>query len=129
VEVVLDVWEYRYVENPGAAWGFLSQTKSRLRTPFFIVVTVVAMAFILIYFYSTSLHQTLLRTALALVFGGAIGNFIDRVRLGYVIDFIHWHWRNSFSWPTFNIADSAITVGVVFMALDLFLSRPESARG
>jgi len=61
---------------------------------------------------------------LALVFGGAVGNFLDRIRLGYVIDFIDWHWlKDGPSWPTFNIADSGITVGVTLMVLDMLFAK------
>lgn len=79
--------------------------------------------FIVVYFLRTQKDQWLLRFALALVFGGAIGNFADRIRLGYVIDFIEWHWYDKASWPTFNVADSAISVGVCLMILDMFLHR------
>ena len=112
-------WHFRYVENPGAAWGFLSNSASVFRTPFFLVVSLVAMVFIVLYFRRTEIQQIWLRLALALVFGGAIGNFIDRARLGYVIDFIDFYY-GQWHWPAFNVADSAITVGVVLMLLDVF---------
>lgn len=123
VAVLDDFWHFRYVENPGAAWGFLSGAASWFRTPFFLLVSIAAMVFIIVYFRKTQAHQRVLRVALALVFGGAVGNFIDRVRLGYVIDFIDWHWYDKATWPTFNIADSAISVGVVLMLLDMQLAK------
>ena len=128
VEVVRDFWHFRYVENPGAAWGFLAGADSPWRTPFFLILSVVAMVFIVLYYRKTTLQQQILRLALALVFGGAIGNFLDRVRLGYVIDFIDWHWYDKATWPTFNIADSAISVGVALMLLDMLLQKPEGAK-
>lgn len=115
----------RYVENPGAAWGFLSRSMSVYRTPFFLTLSVFAMGFILVYFSRTTPEQKTLRVALALVFGGAMGNFVDRSRLGYVIDFIDWHLRDGFVWPTFNVADAAISIGV---ALLLLLSLGEERR-
>jgi len=121
--VLENFWHFKYVENPGAAWGFLQSAPSWFRTPFFLAVSVAAMVFIVVYFRKTQADQKLLRVALALVFGGAVGNFIDRARLGYVIDFIDWHWYER-SWPTFNIADSAITVGVVLLVLDMKLYKP-----
>lgn len=117
-------WSFVYAENPGAAWSFLRESPEWFRTPFFLLVSVAAMVFIVIYFRRTEPQQWLLRLALALVFGGALGNFFDRVRLGYVIDFIDWHWYGLYTWPTFNVADSAITVGVVIMALDMLFHKP-----
>jgi signal peptidase II len=121
VPVIENFWHFRYIENPGAAWGFLSGSASALRTPFFLLVSVVAMGFIVTYFRRTTPEQKALRLGLALVFGGAIGNFADRVRLGYVIDFIDWHYFDKAAWPTFNVADAAITAGVGILLLDMFL--------
>lgn len=121
VSVLDNFWHYRYVENPGAAWGFLSQSLSAWRTPFFLCVSLSAMAFIVICQRKAAPEQRALRTGLAMVFGGAVGNFVDRVRLGYVIDFIDWHYYDKAAWPTFNVADAAITIGVGILLLDLFL--------
>ena len=118
VEVVESFWHFRYVENPGAAWGFLSGSAAWFRTPFFLVMSTLAMGFMVYYFRQTRPGQWLVRLALALVFGGAVGNFLDRVRLGYVIDFIDWHWYDA-HWPTFNIADACISVGVCLMVIDM----------
>jgi signal peptidase II len=123
VEVLEDFWHFRYVENPGAAWGFLSRTGESFRTPLFLVVSVLAMVFIVAYFRRTDASQRLLRFGLALVFGGAVGNFLDRVRLGYVIDFVDWHWFDKATWPTFNVADAGISVGVVILLLQSFFHR------
>ena len=117
-------WSFVYAENPGAAWSFLRDAPEWFRTPFFLLVSVAAMVFIVVYFRRTEPQQRSLRLALALVYGGALGNFFDRVRLGYVIDFIDWHWYGRFTWPTFNVADSAITVGVVIMAADMLFHKP-----
>ena len=125
VSVLDDFWHFRYVQNPGAAFGFLSGSTSAWRTPFFTIVSLGAMVFIVSYFRKTTPKQKILRSALALVMGGAIGNFVDRVRLGYVIDFIDWHWYDKARWPTFNIADAAISVGVALLLLDVFMN-PQS---
>ena len=127
VTILPNFWHFRYVENPGAAWGFLAGSASAWRTPFFLCISLTAMVFLLRYFASTTRDQLQLRFALALVFGGAVGNFLDRVRLGYVIDFIDWHWYNAATWPTFNVADAAITVGVGMLFIDMFASKPRSA--
>jgi signal peptidase II len=120
-------WSFSYAQNPGAAWSFLATAPDSFRTPFFLIVSLAAMIFIVYYFRRTEPNQHLLRAALMLVFGGAVGNFLDRARLGYVIDFIRWHYYEM-SWPTFNVADSAITVGVIIMMAEmLFAKQPQQA--
>ncbi|ATB44818.1 signal peptidase II [Corallococcus macrosporus] len=115
-----DYWHFRYVENPGAAWGIFGDLPEGARRAFFLVVSLVAMGFIVAMYRRTPVEQRLSRVSLALVAGGALGNFVDRLLRGYVIDFIDWHWRNQpgMRWPTFNVADVAISVGVVLMLLD-----------
>ena len=128
VEVVGDFWHFRYVENPGAAFGFLSRSDSPWRTPFFLVVAVIACFVVISLYRESKPSQVILRLALAMILGGAIGNFIDRLRLGYVIDFIDWHWYDAYTWPTFNIADSGISVGVVLMFVEMLRQAREEKR-
>ncbi|QDE93919.1 signal peptidase II [Myxococcus xanthus] len=115
-----DYWHFRYVENPGAAWGIFGDLPEGARRLFFLVVSLAAMGFIFVMYRRTPMEQRLARVSLALVTGGALGNFVDRLLRGYVIDFIDWHWRNQpgMRWPTFNVADVAISVGVSLMLLD-----------
>lgn len=120
ITVVSNFFHLRYVENPGAAWGFLSASAAAWRTPFFLTVSVAAMAFILLHFRQSRADQRGMRVALAMVFGGAVGNFVDRARLGYVIDFIDWHLGDTFTWPTFNVADAAISIGVIVLLLGIY---------
>ncbi|RKG61803.1 signal peptidase II [Corallococcus sp. AB011P] len=122
-----DYWHFRYVENPGAAWGMFSNLPETARKAFFHVVSLVALGFILTLYRKTEPSQKGVRVALALITGGALGNFVDRLIRGYVIDFIDWHWRNQpgMRWPTFNVADAAICVGVALMLLDSL--RPEAS--
>ncbi|WNZ62659.1 signal peptidase II [Myxococcus sp. MxC21-1] len=122
-----DYWHFRYVENPGAAWGIFGDMPEGVRRLFFLVVSLAAMGFIFVMYRRTPMEQRLARVALALVTAGALGNFVDRLLRGYVIDFIDWHWRNQpgMRWPTFNVADVAITVGVSLMLLDS-LRAPKS---
>lgn len=121
-----------YVRNLGAAWGTLSELPDFVRVPFFYIVTVVAVLIIALYMRSTPMHHRLARFALALILSGAIGNFIDRVRLGYVIDWIDVRW-NLFGWwynfPNFNIADCAITVGVSCLIFDMLVLEAIRRRG
>ena len=117
VSVIDGFWNWRYVENPGAAWGFLSRVDEKVRVPFFLLISVGALFFIFSFFRKLTDDQHLMITSLSLVFGGAIGNFIDRLHLSYVIDFIDWY-VGSAHWPTFNVADSAISCGVGLMVLE-----------
>jgi lipoprotein signal peptidase len=114
-----------YVRNPGAAWGLLASADESFRQPFFLIVSLVAVGFIFYLYRRLEPSQRLARVALALVMGGAIGNFIDRLRFSYVIDFIDVRY-GTFRWPTFNIADAAITLGVAMLLLDMFLERLRS---
>lgn len=107
-----------YVRNPGAAWGFLANADESFRRPFFITVSSLAMIFILFVYARLERSQKLLAIALALVMGGAVGNFIDRIRFDYVIDFLDVY-VGSYRWPTFNVADIAISVGVFFLFADM----------
>ncbi len=122
-----DYWHFRYVENPGAAWGLFGNLPDSVRRPFFHLMTLVALGFLLSLYRRADHEPPLMRWALALVTGGALGNFLDRLLRGYVIDFIDWHWRNQpgMRWPTFNVADAAICVGIgLLMLLSLKGRRP-----
>jgi signal peptidase II len=109
VTVIENFFNITYVRNKGAAFGILAD--SAFRIPFFITVATVAALGILWYLRQLRADQRLLHFALSLIFAGAVGNLIDRIRLGEVIDFLDVHWYQH-HWPAFNVADSAITVGV-----------------
>jgi signal peptidase II len=111
VVVIPGFWNHRYVENPGAAWGLLARLPESVRIPF-----------ILVFFRRLEPDQRMLQMALSFVLGGAIGNFLDRLHLSYVIDFIDWHIKDA-HWPTFNVADSCICVGVGLLLLESRLAR------
>ncbi len=113
------LWRMNYVENPGAAWGLFRGFHEPWRTTFFVIVSLGAVAFILHYYRKVATSQRFLQVALAFVLAGAVGNFIDRLARQYVIDFVEWYWwRNEeLRWPTFNVADSLIVVGVVMLVL------------
>ena len=109
----------RYAENPGAAWGMLRDLPAGFRHGFFVVMTLAALTFILWYFRKLRDDQRWMQVALSFVFSGAVGNLIDRLARGYVIDFVQWHWwkRPDLYWPIFNLADSLIVVGVAMILL------------
>ena len=125
VDVVPGLWSHKYVENPGAAWGLLGGLDEKVRVPFFHAVSLSAIAFIVLYYRRLQADQRLLAWALALVLGGALGNYADRLARNYVIDFVDWHWRGDprWHWPTFNLADAAISVGVFLMLVDSLFGR------
>ena len=107
-----------YVHNTGAAFSFLSEAGGWQRW-FFAAMAFVISVVLTIWLYRLKKHETLLAVALALVLGGAIGNLIDRLAYGYVIDFLDVYYQTR-HWPAFNIADSAISVGVFLMLLESF---------
>ncbi len=121
--VIPGFFDLTYVRNPGAAFGILANAQGHWRVVFFITVSLAALA-VIIALIRTS-HDRLPIIAFALIGGGAVGNLIDRVRFGEVVDFIEWYYR-SYHWPTFNIADSAITIGVALLAADMLFERKRS---
>jgi signal peptidase II len=102
------------VHNTGAAFGLLAGQASVLRTIFFLGVSLLAIGVILWMLFRLPQDRKVELLALSLIFGGALGNFIDRARLGEVIDFIDVYYR-TYHWPAFNVADSAITIGVMLL--------------
>ncbi len=127
VTFIRDYLELRYAENCGGAWGLLHGARESLRKPFFLLVTVGAVIFIVHLYRTLEPGQKAMRWALPLVLGGALGNLVDRVRLGYVVDFIDAHWRERYHWPTFNVADIAITVGILLMLLEYIIGPKRTA--
>lgn len=129
VIVVEQFWQHRYTQNRGAAWGILAGAGESFRVPFFYLVSIGAVIFIFFYYRKLEAKQRYLQIALALVLGGALGNAIDRLLRGYVIDFIDWHWFDPTwahpgrHWPTFNVADSGISVGLVLLFLEMFFVK------
>jgi signal peptidase II len=107
-----------YVHNLGAAFSFLSEAGGWQRW-FFTVIAATISTILIIWIYRLKNHETLLAVALALVLGGAVGNLIDRVAYGYVIDFLDFYYQGR-HWPAFNIADSSIFLGVFLMLLENF---------
>ena len=117
IPVIDGLFSLTYLRNRGAAFSFLSDASWRL--PFFLIATVIAVIAILVAFKKLRDDQRFAAVSLTLILAGAVGNLIDRVRLGEVIDFLDVYWR-SHHWPAFNVADSAICVGVALLAFDMF---------
>ncbi|MDD2580487.1 MAG: signal peptidase II [Desulfuromonadaceae bacterium] len=126
IPVIENFFNITYVRNKGAAFSFLSNASWRL--PFFITISIVAAIVILIAFRRLRDNQKLAHISLAMIFSGAVGNLIDRIRLGEVIDFLDVHWYR-LHWPAFNVADSLICVGVFLLAVDMILEEKRLKRG
>lgn len=118
---VLPFFSLVLVHNTGAAFSFLADAGGWQRW-FFIAVGIVA-TIVIVRLLKRHAHEPRLAAPLALVLGGALGNVIDRVVLGHVVDFLYFHYR-SFAWPAFNIADSAIFIGAAWLIWDSLTSKP-----
>jgi signal peptidase II len=120
------------VHNTGAAFGLLAGLHPGWREPFFFLVPVLTLLAILFIFARLREDQSVSVYALAMIVGGALGNLADRIRLGYVIDFLDTHWQNHWHFPAFNLADSGITIGVFLLVLGMLRDKEdtvEAARG
>jgi signal peptidase II len=126
VEVIPGLFRLSYATNRGVAFSLFADSQFDIRW-ILSAVSLIAALFVLSYFRRAPADKTRLNVSLALLMAGIIGNMIDRVRLGEVVDFIELHWRDLYSWPTFNIADSAICVGAALLALEM-LREEKSAR-
>jgi signal peptidase II len=127
ISVIKGFMNFNYTENSGIAFGMLNESNV---TWLLVAVSVVAIAVVAFYLVKTSLKHRLLLAALSLLAGGISGNLIDRVRMGSVIDFIELYYdfhAKRYQWPVFNIADTAITMGALLLAIDLFFA-PRAAR-
>jgi signal peptidase II len=124
-EIVPGILQLTYVHNRGAAFGLFNTADLPYQAQLFSLVSLLALTGIVVYSLRLSPTRLLPQSALALIFGGAIGNLIDRLRHGYVIDFIDVYWGR-YHWPMFNAADSAISVGVGLLILDM-LREPRTA--
>ncbi len=122
VVVIPDYFSWTLAYNTGAAFSFLAGASGWQRW-FFAAIALVVSVVLVVWLKRLKPEETWLAVALALVLGGALGNLVDRVLLGHVVDFILVHWQHRWYFPAFNIADSAITVGAIILALDMFKSN------
>jgi len=122
---LLPFLDITHIRNRGAAFGILNDLPEGIRMPLFALVLVLAIIVISIFLKKAESRDRILIFSLSLIMGGAIGNSIDRFRLGYVTDFIDFHWFGdpNYHWPPFNVADSAITIGVILILFDAFFLK------
>src|SRR5207247_7188904 len=118
VTMIPGLMDVIHIRNAGAAFGILNTVEFPLKTVVIAVIATAALIGVGMYAASLARHQLVARTGLALIIGGAAGNLIDRVVAGSVVDFVDVYWRTWHFW-VFNVADSAISVGVTVMILDM----------
>lgn len=125
IPVIEGFFSITHVRNPGAAFSLFATSPEPFRRIFFVVVTLVAIALVFSFFRRLAPGERLSALALGLVLGGAVGNLVDRLVYGEVIDFLHFRLLGGYSWPDFNLADTFIVVGVGLLVLELFATEGE----
>jgi signal peptidase II len=123
IEVIAGFLDIIHIRNSGVAFGFLQGFGTQYKTLSLIGVAAVAVFLLGFLVSQVRREQKLQAFSLALILGGALGNIIDRFRLGEVIDFVDAHWQDSYHWPAFNVADMAISIGIVLLLIDELLLR------
>jgi signal peptidase II len=124
IELIPNLLSLSYVRNSGVAFGLFADLQSVWKPYVLAGMAVIAVAVILVYSSRTPTNRVLLQVALAITMGGILGNFTDRVMHGFVVDFIEFHYKELFYWPTFNVADSAISIGIALLLIDT-VKNPE----
>jgi signal peptidase II len=122
IPVIPGFFNITHVQNPGGAFGFLAQQSPLIRSIVFLLMSFLAVCLIFWFYRKTPPTHRFLAVGFALIFGGAIGNLVDRVRFGRVVDFLDFY-LGGWHWPAFNVADSAITTGIAIFLLHVVLGR------
>jgi signal peptidase II len=125
IVVIPGFFHLTYIRNPGAAFGILADQGNGFRFVFFMVTSVVAVVLLFVLLYKAPEDQWLAPIAISLVLGGAFGNLLDRIRFGEVIDFLDF-FVNGSHWPAFNVADSAITIGITILMIHFFMEHKKN---
>lgn len=121
IKIIGDFLRFSYVENRGAAFGILQNKQW-----FFIIITVIMMGVLLYLFFKYNISR-LSKLSIVLIAGGAIGNLIDRVKLGYVVDFIDVRFGKIYDFPVFNMADSFVVVGTIILIFLILFNKFEKS--
>ena len=125
VTVIPGFFDITHIQNPGGAFGFLADSSPAVRRLVFLFVSMMALGLIFWFYIKTPFTHRFLATGFAMIFGGAAGNLIDRIRFGKVVDFLDVY-IGSYHWPAFNVADSSIVVGIgIFLFHLVFNKMPE----
>jgi signal peptidase II len=123
--VIEGFFKIHYVRNEGIAFGLFHGSQSPWKPVILTVLAIMALIVVLYYIWSTPLDERVMLLCLGLLLGGILGNFLERLIRQHVTDFIEVHWRELYSWPTFNVADSAITCGVLIILFQTFFGQQE----
>jgi len=121
--VIDGFFKIHYVRNEGIAFGLFHTSQSPWKEIILSVLAIMAVIVVIYYIWSTPLNQPQLLISLGLLLGGILGNFLERMVHHYVTDFIEVYWQGYFRWPTFNVADTAITCGVLFILYESFMGE------
>lgn len=122
VPVIPGLFNLTHIQNPGGAFGFLAQQSSILRSIIFLTGSLLAIGLVFYLYKNTPKTASWLTTGISLILGGAVGNLIDRARFGKVVDFLDFY-LDDLHWPAFNIADSAVSVGIVIFLFHLLFKK------
>ena len=122
ITVIPGFFSLTHIHNPGGAFGFLAQQSPTIRLAVFLIASTAAIVLVFYFYATTPDTHPWLSLAFALIFSGAIGNLIDRVRFGIVVDFLDFYIGNA-HWPAFNVADSAITIGITVFVIHLVFKK------
>lgn len=124
--VLLPILDFRYVENRDIAFSLMEWIPERIRPTLILTLGCIMTLYVIFLFVRYAAEDWFLGFGLASILAGALGNLLDRITRGYVVDFIHIHYK-TYSWPVFNIADICVTTGIALIALGLFFMPPEAA--
>jgi signal peptidase II len=124
ISVIPGFFNIIHIQNPGGAFGFMANQGSGVRSVLFLFVSSIAIGVIFYFYKTTPAKEKWLTTSLSLIFGGAIGNLIDRIRFGQVVDFLDVYIKH-LHWPAFNVADSAITIGITIFIFQILFKNKE----
>jgi signal peptidase II len=126
IEMIEGFFYLTHVRNPGAAFGLFNEGPPEIRLTFFISISLVAIGIVVSFFRKLAPGDRLSALALGCILGGAVGNLIDRIARGEVVDFLHFRLWGGYTWPDFNFADSFIVTGVLLLLLELLAAEGES---
>ena len=128
IEIIPGLFDLTHVRNAGGAFSFFADGPHEQRMIFFIGTTLIAIVLLLVFYRNLESEEVLPATALGVVLGGALGNLTDRLRYGEVVDFLDVHLWGGYTWPTFNVADSALVCGVGLLLIQIGLDRKPHRR-
>ena len=121
--VIDGFFKIHYVQNEGIAFGLFHTSESPWKEIILSVLAIIAVIVVIYYIWNTPVNQSQLLISLGLLLGGILGNFLERIVHHHVTDFIEVYWQDRFHWPTFNVADTAITCGVLFILYESFMGE------